>query len=559
MGDHHVRVGFDKEKLDFARVTVRTGADGIDAGGLAAAPGGLTYIYRTCGAATSVCTGATPAQMPGDEYVELNFFNSGGSFYAENTAYYFQDDWQITDQLTLGLGVRWDQFANFTADGSQFIDFDKELAPRVGFSYDVFGDGRTKLYGNFGVYYLPVASNTAFRQGAREYYFREYWEFSSIGANGLPVLGSQIVDWTGGNNCPFGLIAGSAGAGSASCNVTGDGSVQDPTASISRNLEATKEKEIIVGFEHHLSDLLTVGVNYTHRNLATTAEDVAIDAAVIAYCNDAANMVNQLTTSCSSIWTGYHQYTIINPGSDSTIVLNSLLPGEATPRTVEFSAADLGYPKAKRSYDAVEFTFQRAFDGVWSLRGSYTWSKSKGNTEGGVQSDFGQTDTGITQDFDQPGFTDGSYGFLPNHRAHRVRLFGSYQVMEDLLVGANVQIDSPRQFSCFGFNPTNGYANFENGYGAASHYCGGVLSPRGEGLNGDWTFDASTSVRYNIELPTGSMMTLRADVFNIFNGDGVLSIDEQGEDAVLTPRTQYGSPLSYQAPRRVRLGLDIEF
>jgi len=165
LGDHHWRLGFDKEKLDLSHVAVRTGPP------LTAAPtpfpGGLTYIYRTCGAATVVCGTDNQGLVAGSQYVELNYFNSGGAFEAENTAYYIQDEWEVTNRLTLNLGVRLDQFENFTADGSQFIDFDSEIAPRMGFSYDLLGNGTSRLYGNYGIYFLPVASNTAFRQGAQ--------------------------------------------------------------------------------------------------------------------------------------------------------------------------------------------------------------------------------------------------------------------------------------------------------------------------------------------------------------------------------------------------------
>ncbi len=559
LGDHHFRFGWEKEKNFLEHFGVRTGPDAIVApNGI---PGGLAYIIRRCvGSRAPICTG-TPTLPPGSTIVELNYFNTGGQFDSENTAYYFQDEWNVTDRLTLNLGVRLDQFANFTADGSQYVDFDNLWAPRAGFSFDPWGDGRGRLYGNFGVYFLPVAGNTAFRQGAQEFYFREFWTFTGVDAEGLPILDEQLTNW-GGQDCPFELNAQgttSAPAGSPSCAVTGDGSVQDPTASIARNLRATREREIIVGYEHQLTDLWTLGINYTRRNLRATAEDVAIDAAVIDFCNE--NGIDQSTTACSSIWTGFHQYTIINPGSDQTITLNDLLPGETEQRTIAFTAEQLGYPKAERLYQAVEFTFERAFDGVWSLNGSYTWSESEGNTEGYVQSDFGQDDAGITQDFDQVIFTEGAYGLLPNHRRHRLKLWGSYQVTEAFLVGSQIQLGSPRPLSCFGYHPGAGYipAVANSAYGAASHYCGSELAPRGEGGETDWIFNMNVALRYNIETPTGQDVTLRADVFNIFNMDGVQERFETGELDLNVPHPRYGLPTAYQEPRYVRFGVDITF
>ena len=79
--------------------------------------------------------------------------------------------------------------------------------------------------------------------------------------------------------------------------------------------------------------------------------------------------------------------------------------------TVDLSAEDLGYPKVVRDYSGLTFSLTREFDGDWGASLSYTNSESVGNYEGTVKSDNGQDDAGITQDFDQPGLTDGSYGY----------------------------------------------------------------------------------------------------------------------------------------------------
>lgn len=547
LGDHHVRTGWEKEENYLAHFATRTG-EGEQYP--------RAYIYRRCATSVRCSTGSGAGLGLGANslYVELNHYNTGGFFDSENIAYYIQDEWKVNNQLTLSLGYRIDEFNNFTADGSQFVDFNGLGAPRLGFSYDPTGAGTSKIFGAFGTYYLPVASNTAFRQGSQEYYFREYWTYTSVDANGIPTLGTQLTGWTGGGNCPYGLEPGSAGAGSPSCNVTGDGSVQNPTSSISTNLKATQLDEWLVGYERKFGDLWTLGLTYVHRDMITNAEDVAIDAAVLQYCED------EGITGCSSIWTGYHQYTIVNPGFDSTIVLNELINGETELRTVDFSAAYLQYPKAKRTYDAVEFTFKRAFDGVWTVNGSYTWSSSKGNSEGYVQSDFGQDDAGITQDFDQPGFTDYADGFLPNHRAHKLKVWGYYQLTDAFSMGTQIQLSSPRKLSCFGYHPKNDGDNFENGYGAASHYCNnGEPAPRGEGEETDWFSSIDISARYRVAVPMGEL-TLRADIFNLFDMHAVQERNEIGENSALGDYNDaYGSPTSYQTPRYVRVGLDYTF
>lgn len=564
LGDHHIRAGYELEETELAKAAQRTGIYGAN------------LVYRRATPNDPRASGASNLN-PGVDYVEFSTFLSGGSFTGENEAFYIQDSWDVNEQLTLNLGVRLDKFSLNDGAGQQFISFDNEIGPRLGFTFDPMNDGRSRVFGSYGRYYLPVASNTAYRGAANELFFSQYFLLGGYApvapgafvgnveqvdgnavvaqkpydANGIPLLlGAQIQGWTGQNVCPAGNGA-PAPAGAQGCRVTGDGTVKDSSSFASKNLESTAEDEFILGFERRFGDLWTVTAAVMHRDLLRNAEDVAIDAAVLALCAD------EGIVGCDSIYTGFHQYVVVNPGSASTILLLDPLPGEVNRRTVTFSAADLNYPKAERTYTALELSFERAFDGVWALQGSWTISESTGNTEGYVKSDNGQTDAGITQDFDQPGLTDGSNGLLPNHRGHVFKLFGSYQLTDNLLVGGNVNVSSPRPFGCIGLHPTDVFAQ---AYGSASNYCDGKLVPRGTAAQSDWIKQIDMSLRYTVPenfLPGD--LVLRADIFNIFDFAGTTDINEFGEDGAGTPDPDYLTPLSYQQPRFVRLGFDLTF
>lgn len=564
LGEHHVRGGYELEETELFKTAERTGQFGAN------------LVYRRAAPNTPQVQGPSNLSA-GEEYVEFSTFLSGGNFTGENEAFYIQDSWDVNEQLTLNLGVRLDKFSLNDGAGQQFIGFDNEIGPRLGFTYDPMNDGRSRVFGSYGRYYLPVASNTAYRGAANELFFSQYFLLEGYtpvapGAfvgnveqvqaadviaelpydgDGIPLnLGDQIQGWTGQNVCPAGNGA-PAPAGSQGCRVTGDGTVKDSSSFASKNLESTAEDEWIIGYERRIGDLWTVTASVMYRDLLRNAEDVAIDAAVLALCDD------EGIVGCDSIYTGFHQYVVLNPGSASTILLLDPLPGETERRTVTFTAAELGYPKAERTYTALELSFERAFDGIWSLQGSWTISESTGNTEGYVKSDNGQTDAGITQDFDQPGLTDGSNGLLPNHRGHVFKLFGSYQLTDDIIVGTNMSISSPRPYGCIGLHPTDVFAQ---AYGAASNYCGGQLVPRGTAAESDWIKQIDMSLRYTVPenfLPGD--LVLRADVFNIFNFEGTTDINEFGEDGAGVPDANYRAPLSYQTPRFVRLGFDLTF
>src|SRR3546814_8561475 len=76
---------------------------------------------------------------------------------------------------------------------------DDMIAPRVGFSLDMKGDGTTKLFGNVGRYYLPVANVINIKQGGalldeRTFYGFDGWEIRERDGvtYAVPILGAQF-------------------------------------------------------------------------------------------------------------------------------------------------------------------------------------------------------------------------------------------------------------------------------------------------------------------------------------------------------------------------------
>ena len=67
-----------------------------------------------------------------------------------------QDRWQVGSRLTLNLGVRIEKEALPSFNGIDVpfsFDWTDKIAPRLGASYDLFGDGKTKIFGSYGKYY----------------------------------------------------------------------------------------------------------------------------------------------------------------------------------------------------------------------------------------------------------------------------------------------------------------------------------------------------------------------------------------------------------------------
>jgi outer membrane receptor protein involved in Fe transport len=563
MGDHHIRGGFDEEKTLLSQFSVRNG--------------GHNWVYRKAGSAGAL-GGAVAANQ---EYVELRRFETGGGFNGRNRAFYIQDAWDVSDRLTLNLGVRKDQFKVANPLGVAFSKFDNEIGLRLGFAYDLFGDRNDKLYGSYGRTFLPVASNTAFRVSAPGIDNSEYFlpvggpgtTFTLDPVTGLPV-GGRGAQITGGSLIPcVATVKSIAAVGTVACVTRNNGTAPAPEEISSKNLESTYQDEYILGFQHRFDPLWSAGANLTYRNLGQVSEDTAVDRVVRDWC--AANGIALRTADrrgCADIWGGTRQFVIINPGAPAIFQLADTLPGETTKRVITIDAKGMGFPKAKREYLGLEFSFEREFDGKWALRGSYTVSESKGNFEGAVRSDNGQPDAGITLDFDRLASIPGTYGLLPNHRGHQVKLFGSYAVMENLLFGGNLSVLSPRKYGCMGLAPPGSASDYldANSDGANSRFCGGKIVNRGTSFESDWITRFDVSVRYTVParfIPTLPVvgnkddggLVLRADVFNLFNLQGATDWDEFGETTGGQASLTYGKPTAYQTPRSVRVGFDWQF
>jgi hypothetical protein len=274
------------------------------------------------------------------------------------------------------------------------------------------------------------------------------------------------------------------------------------------------------------------------------------------------------------------------------------IDGDGDLETVEIDADTLG-PKAIRTYKAMEFFVEGNWDKFF-MQASYTWSKSHGNTEGGVKSDIGQDDTGTTQDFDYPELTIGSLGYLPNDRRHAFKVFGNYQLTDEWSVGANVLVQSGRPINCFGFldgavisHYANGYfscdsANTPAGqayprYVANPNYNpnlpasasnprtiqsplwrsggnnGTTITPRGTSGRTEWQRQLDLNVAYKPNWADGHL-TMKVDVFNVLNEHAVTTVVEQGENAAGEPQPdRYKTATGYQAPRSVRFMVQYDW
>lgn len=481
--------------------------------------GGVLWQYRAA------------SRSPTGFEVRQRFYSNGGSFETESQAFYLEDNWNVTDNLLLVLGIRNEEFDNKNAAGETFTKQSDQWAPRLGFSWDISGDATRKLFANAGRYHLPVANNTNVRLAGQEFFTEQFLVLNGVNADFTPIIGAPLTD----------------------VSVFADGTIKDPRGIVDQNLEPMYQDEFILGYQQELVPGWTGGIRAIHRDLKSTIEDVAIDAALNRYA--AANGFADFEAG------GFDYYVLTNPGNDMDIAID--LDGDGVLEEISLSATELGYPDSIRKYNAVEFTLDRAFDGIWFMQASYTWSKSYGNNEGYVRSDNGQDDAGLTTLFDQPGLLDNGFGNLPNDRRHQLKVFGAWQFLPDWRASGIVNLASGRPENCFGNHPTD---EFAAAYGAESFFCdltadgvyNPVATPRGSLGTTPATYRLDLGLEYRPEWAQ-KRLGVKLDVRNLFNSKRVTEVNEIGELGPGDQNPNYRLPTAFQTPRTVRVALSYDW
>lgn len=529
LGSHHLRFGYDGEQFNSTNIG-------------STYSGGVYYRYYKVPASKKVNGVIVPAGTT--EYVRVrHYFTQSGSYDIENTAKYLEDNWQVTDRLLLYAGLRGETFNNKNAQGVSFAKSDNLVAPRLGFSFDVHGDATTKLFGNAGRYYIPIASNTNIRASAAEGLYADFYTFSGIDPKtGAPVtLGTKL-----GNRL-----------------VTEPGLVPIPATVTSTTLKPMYQDEAILGIQQAFNDQWSGGARAIYRKIKNGMDDTCYHGPFAAWAADKGykNFDPDSVPQC----------VIINPGKDATFALDLNNDGNLTKVTIP--ASYFKFPKYSRNYGALEFFIDKVWDDKFYMQASYTWSHSYGNSEGYVNSTLQQDDSGINQDFDFPSFEYGANGNLPNDRRHSLKVFGAARVAPGWMLSSNFLLQSGRPLNCYGFvpdtvpdfNPVGSFGGSGSYSSGSSFFCvdstgKSVLVPRGTVGRTPWIYQLDMGLAWQPQLGNGNL-TLKLDVFNLFNFQRALRLDETADRTRSAPEhnPNYLQVTDFQQPRYVRFTARYDF
>ena len=510
VGNHQLKTG-----LDFSAMTNKDEALPLHFGGryifAAALPGALLGLpVPTIDAIQAVALGVPAAYVQG-------YGNPVNSYDVSDLSLFAQDDWRLTPNLTLKLGVRyqtqfWPEVVYDPAGIApyRFRSDRNNIAPRLAVAWDPGGDRKTSIHGAYGIFFdnhiIALSSITELIDGGDQ-----VRTFVAQLPNPAP-----IAAW----NAPGRRLPEPAPGSYPSLKITADPALTTPYA-----------HHASVGLDRELGPALAVSVN-------------AVSAR------------------------GFDQL--------GTIDYNPIIPALGAGRRPEdvggrpgTSASILQYTSFGETwYRGVTLAVNKRFADRNQLMASYTLSKAE-DTSTDFQSAFMPQDngrgrnpqdlTGLPLGFD----ADSERGSSTQDQRHRFVLSGLYVVPGEVQLSSIVTIASGRPYNILAGADLNGDGN------------GGAFPPDRARAN---PADQATSVARNTgTLPNYATVDVRVsrrfrlggrgrvdgifEVFNLFNRTNYTEINNIfGPGAYpANPLPTFGQFTQAAPPRQVQLAVKIHF
>ncbi len=446
-------------------------------------------------------------------------------------AFYIQDSWQVSDEVTLNYGLRHVSFENTVSSGEAYADLKDNIAPRLAAIWDIGGKGEDKLHASFGRYFQPVAARMNITQGSSSIEYFDYYENLTPGErpalleDGSPSRGDNLVPRTYRQR-----------------------GITDPNLIASKNLKAMYSEQFSIGYSTQISDY-TASVTGTFNNLKRSVEDTD-------YYPVLADKLAELGIDDNTGQSSF--YILANPGDAVEIAYD--FDGDGNVDNVTLTPEELQLAKPVRKYIAWDFVLNGPVTQDLEIYASYTWSHSYGNTEGLVKTTNGQADPGWTSDYDYGDALDHAFGDLPNDRRHSVKLSGVYDLNDSMTLGFTYRGASGRPLNTLNPHPegvdscapTSPWADCISRYYIGGFYDeNGNPAPRGSAGNLDWSHTVDMSFSYrNDDVLEG--LLLKASIYNLLAADAAIDVDEWSGP-------NYGLTEIYQSERYLSLVARVEF
>jgi hypothetical protein len=202
------------------------------------------------------------------------------------TALYVQDTW-TRGQLTVQGALRFDQASSFspsehngttqtsafnkapvTLERTDGVNAYRDLSPRVGAAYDVFGDGKTAVKFNFGRYLAPATNDTIYTQNNPANRIVGY-NNTAISRSWTDTNGNYVVDCDilnmAGQTVPGGDVCGAVTGNSLSFGQPGTSTRVNPDLLGGWNIRPN-DSQWGVNLQQELRPRVSLEVGYNRRS-----------------------------------------------------------------------------------------------------------------------------------------------------------------------------------------------------------------------------------------------------------------------------------------------------
>jgi hypothetical protein len=369
--------------------------------------------------------------------ININDYGTGGTATALNHGFFAQDAWTIGHGITVNAGLRVEreylpaENQPITQKITRPINFGwgDKIAPRIGGAWDVFKDGKMKVFGGYGEFYDQMKLNLAIGS-----YGGEIWEecwfalmqpslagitpaFNSVGSYCIGSGSSPVVNWAGGTAPSSSSLIFLEGQNNranpttcSTCSVTEEGTAP--------GMKPYAQHDSSFGVDYQIKPNLAFEARWDRRRLDHAIEDSAIFNPSVG-----------------------ETFVIVNPGQGVNSTFNgfwNFLYGVPPDCVNNTCPAQQTVIPAARSYDGLEFRLTKGVAQHWMGMFSYTWSTFRGNYAGLTSSDLGDGGGGRnapnnSRAFDEPYFSwnangGSSSGLLATDRPNALKGYVYYQL-----------------------------------------------------------------------------------------------------------------------------------
>ncbi|HET9695659.1 MAG TPA: carboxypeptidase regulatory-like domain-containing protein [Terriglobales bacterium] len=592
-GSHTLSVGYRWENPEYDQIKHRSGArmpvpqtnlNGQPITGIAPTAGHTFDSQWFLNATTAADCPQCPVYGPAGNvpvYLALNRgeYGAGGLIptHSDYQAAYANDSWAIGRHVNLSAGIRWEQ-QHVVGTNVQYT-FTDNWAPRIGVTVDPMGDGKTKIFANFGRYNYQLPLDAAVRQLSSELDLSNLYLIPEISGNTFSVIAdpAHVLN----NTTTFGGVSTFIGGGGGGFGT---------------GTRMTYEDEFAFGAEREFKGI-AFSARYIDRRLKRIIEDVGSVSPEGSLGPLPGNSIIANPSTSLDLFVN-EQQKIIPAGTNVSAVAgcNAKNTSGINPAGVAIGAQDAshnvftpngicfpnawtgagpspggfagdfgadgiadGFVNPVRNYSAFELEANKQFSKGYMFRVNYRWAKLNGNYEGAYRNDNGQSDPGISSLFD---FTAGNFNLLGNQfasgplntdRRHVLNTFFAYTLpntkAKGLTLGTTLRVQQGTPIQPLGNHPVYNNA--------------GEIPIGGRGSLGRTPVNGTVDLKAEYPWKVSERMTLKAgaDLFNIANSSRPLIIDQGnalGGKAVGS-NPDFLKPFLYQQPFYARFSLRLEF